>query len=81
MYCYIIEAEKTTRREGPTLPLYEYQCLECGQVFEVLVQRVNSTTVPVCPQCRRDKVERLWSTFAAQTSGRGSCATTADGIG
>lgn len=63
------------------LPLFEYYCHGCGQVFEVLVRRVSPPGMPACPRCKKTRVERLWSTFATQASSRGGCGTTADGIG
>ncbi|MGE5849459.1 MAG: FmdB family zinc ribbon protein [Candidatus Methylomirabilota bacterium] len=63
------------------MPLFEYRCQECGQVFEVFVHRVSRTAVMACPRCRTTNVERLWSTFATQSSSRGGCGSTADGIG
>jgi putative FmdB family regulatory protein len=61
------------------LPVYEYQCLECERVFEVFKQQVDPRTVPVCPGCGKARVQRLMSSFAAQTSGAASCGS--DGIG
>jgi len=63
------------------MPLFEYQCRECGQVFEVLVRPVSSPRLPACPKCKKTRVERLWSPFATQGSSRGECGATADGIG
>jgi len=30
------------------MPMFEYRCEDCGQVFELLVR---SSTVPACPHC------------------------------
>ena len=61
------------------MPLLEYQCLDCEQVFEVFVQRVDPTAVQICPTCGKTNVQRLLSSFAPQTSGGAGCGS--DGIG
>jgi putative FmdB family regulatory protein len=70
-----------SRWEVIALPIFEYECQECGQVFEVLVHRFGLTPVTACPRCSKTNVERLWSTFATQASSRGGCGSAVDGIG
>ncbi|WP_456434474.1 FmdB family zinc ribbon protein [Thermosulfuriphilus sp.] len=41
------------------MPIYEFCCLSCGEVFEVL-QRFGER-LPSCPLCRSPKVEKLIS--------------------
>ena len=40
------------------MPIYEYRCQACGHTFELLVFK---TTVPACPACRSEALERLIS--------------------
>lgn len=40
------------------MPIYEYRCQACGHAFELLVFK---TTVPACPACRSETLERLLS--------------------
>lgn len=40
------------------MPIYEYQCQQCGQQFEKLV-RGNEN--PACPACEAPVAERLFS--------------------
>jgi len=47
------------------MPLYEYQCGNCGKIFEMLRRIKDADTDLECPVCRSKKVERLLSTFAA----------------
>jgi putative FmdB family regulatory protein len=50
------------------VPIYEYQCKECGNCFSRL-QRVGAGSDGVkCPKCEAESVERLLSSFAS-TSG------------
>jgi len=50
------------------MPIYEYQCQECGEKFEKLVRLSTSTSEIECPKCGRWKVEKLISVFSARTS-------------
>jgi putative FmdB family regulatory protein len=43
------------------VPLYDFRCASCGEVFEELV---SSTQVPLCPACGAPEPERLLGTFA-----------------
>ena len=53
------------------MPIFEYRCSDCETRFEELVLSRNSEPV-VCSDCGSASVERLFSTFAAQTSSAGS---------
>ena len=46
------------------MPIYDYSCRGCGHTFEALVR---SATVPACPQCRSEDLERLLSLPAVQS--------------
>ncbi len=66
------------------MPLLEYRCSDCGKKTEDLVLAGDAARKPVCGSCGSKKVERLLSTFAAQTSlpsGGGFDAATACGGG
>ena len=52
------------------MPIFEYQCDDCGRQFEKLV-RASSPAV-ACPGCGGEKVEQQYSTFAAQMGAGGS---------
>ncbi len=40
------------------VPIYEYSCNGCGHEFEILVRK---ETVPACPACAHEDLERLLS--------------------
>ncbi|HLZ09379.1 MAG TPA: zinc ribbon domain-containing protein [Chloroflexota bacterium] len=50
------------------MPLYEYQCPNCGEVFEKLV-RFSSTDIPHCPSCGAAQAKRLISAPARRSTG------------
>lgn len=49
------------------MPIYDYQCRQCGDEFELLVLRTSGT--PACPACRSEDLEQLLSGFAVSSSG------------
>lgn len=51
------------------MPIYEYKCNECGQIFDVL-QKINSEPVKDCIHCG-SKVEKLISASSFQFKGSG----------
>jgi len=55
------------------MPLYEYQCLQCGKRTEVL-QRLGEAPLAACPQCGGE-VKKLISSPAFQFKGTGWYAT------
>ena len=55
------------------MPLYEYQCLQCGKRTEVL-QRLGEAPIAACPQCGGE-VKKLISSPAFQFKGSGWYAT------
>jgi putative FmdB family regulatory protein len=62
------------------MPLFEYECLNCGHVFEVMVKRGGSEVKPTCPECGKADVERLWSPFSGRSGNGTSCGSTAPGF-
>lgn len=53
------------------MPIYEYTCRDCGQPFETLVRR---GTVPACPACRSQALDKRLSVPAAMASGTADAA-------
>ncbi len=50
------------------MPLFEYQCGDCQQQFEILVRAAESVE---CPQCGSRTLKKLFSTTAAHVGQRG----------
>jgi putative FmdB family regulatory protein len=47
------------------MPIYEYTCNGCGELFERLVRSVSSGVTSVeCPECGDGGAERAMSSFA-----------------
>ncbi len=51
------------------MPIYEYQCSKCGEVFEAF-QKINDKPLKQCKFCQ-GKVERLISQSSFQLKGGG----------
>ncbi|MDX9787234.1 MAG: zinc ribbon domain-containing protein [Desulfobacterales bacterium] len=50
------------------MPIYEYQCKECGHCFESLVFS-GDAAMPHCPQCNGANVEKLMSAGCVRAQG------------
>jgi putative FmdB family regulatory protein len=49
------------------MPIYEYECSDCGHQFEALI--LPKTRGTACPECKSKKLERLMSSFAVDSAG------------
>lgn len=48
------------------MPLFEYQCKQCGARFEALV--IGSRTPEACPRCDSPAIDKQVSTFGLGAS-------------
>jgi putative FmdB family regulatory protein len=48
------------------MPIYEYECRACRHHFELVVL---PTTIPACPSCQSQELERTISMFAVSSDG------------
>ncbi|MDI6602052.1 MAG: zinc ribbon domain-containing protein [Thermoanaerobacteraceae bacterium] len=53
------------------MPLYEYHCKDCDNVFEMLVNFSESNKKVKCPECESENTEKLISGFASCGSDSG----------
>ena len=49
------------------MPIYEYQCEDCGSKFEKLVRNGDAIE---CPSCGKDHLKMELSTFSAHAGGK-----------
>lgn len=47
------------------MPIYEFQCLDCGHEFEELVRSADNTDGLICPECMHSGIRKKISAFAA----------------
>lgn len=53
------------------MPLYEYKCKQCDEVFELLRSRSEADTQVPCPRCKEGPVTRLMSVFCGRSGSGG----------
>ncbi len=51
------------------MPIFEYQCDDCGTEFEKLIRRTSDEAELACPKCGEKHLQQMFSTFAAKASG------------
>ena len=67
------------------MPIYEYQCAQCGEKFEVRQAIGEGGSGLSCPKCHAPNPEKLFSLFfspgssMAESSGT-SCPTCSSGV-
>jgi putative FmdB family regulatory protein len=59
------------KREGSNMPIYEYYCPDCHMLLNFFARGTNATRQPSCPHCKRRRLKREVSLFAAVKGGRG----------
>ncbi len=66
------------------MPLYEYQCNDCGEEFEKMVPFSQADQTPTCPTCLSKDTHKKISTIASRgislsvsstSSSSGSCGS------
>ena len=50
------------------MPIFAYKCQGCSHQFEMLV---HSSTIPECPKCQANTLEKLLTGFAVGGTGSG----------
>lgn len=51
------------------MPIYEYQCRACGEIFEELVRGERDEAELACPKCAGRELARCLSACAGHVSG------------
>ncbi|MFZ1746699.1 MAG: zinc ribbon domain-containing protein [Nitrospirales bacterium] len=64
------------------MPIFAYRCQECSHQFEMLV---HGSTIPECPECQANRLEKQLTGFAVGGTGsgmnivdQGSCGSCGD---
>lgn len=65
------------------MPIYEYKCKKCSNLFEILFRSSAEKIYISCPFCKSKKVERMMSVFGGKvgntSAGGGSCSSCSSG--
>jgi putative FmdB family regulatory protein len=51
--------------KGETMPIYEYQCRKCGEVFEKIQKVDEGGDLLECPYCGEKRPEKVLSGFSS----------------
>ncbi|MFW5866887.1 MAG: FmdB family zinc ribbon protein [Armatimonadota bacterium] len=51
------------------MPIYEYECGSCGEVFDLLVSRSKAKDNPACEACGSEDTRRVMSGFFGRSGG------------
>jgi len=57
------------------MPIFEFQCQECGNPFEELVFSSSAIAELTCPNCGSENIRKKLSTFASKVAGKTSFGT------
>ena len=57
------------------MPLYEFDCLDCGASFETLLRKAAEISKVKCPACESQELEEKASSFAAVSKTGSSTAS------
>lgn len=52
------------------MPIYEYECDECGHQFEA-IQKMSDDVLTQCPECKQKTLRKLVSAAAFRLKGKG----------
>jgi putative FmdB family regulatory protein len=69
VYCFFCIPSWIIRKVEVGMPVYEYRCDECGELFEQTETLAeHEAGSPTCPKCKSERVSRRFSTFQVKTS-------------
>ncbi len=60
------------------MPLYEYRCKKCNQLFELMRPVAKADARARCTQCQSTAVKRVLSRFAVVGAGEGGSSADLD---
>lgn len=64
------------------MPIYEFRCLGCGHVFELLKLKKGDEGLEMkCPKCGSHETEKILSTISVATSAGGKAKSTMKSCG
>lgn len=51
------------------MPIYEFDCHDCGESFDKLVRSASRVSEVTCPSCASPEVKKKLSLFSSKVSG------------
>jgi putative FmdB family regulatory protein len=62
------------------MPIYEFKCKVCGNIFECLCLRSDAKDHVICPSCGHVEAETLLPTFSSKGSTSSSTCSPSKGF-
>jgi putative FmdB family regulatory protein len=66
------------RKEEKSMPIYEYQCRDCGDEFEKMIRLSEADQKQICPTCRSQNTKKKISFFSSLGSLLGGSSFSTD---
>jgi putative FmdB family regulatory protein len=63
------------------MPIYEYECRQCKERFEVMQKMSEGNEGLCCPKCEADEPQRVLSAFCSATGKSASSSSAHAGAG
>ncbi len=64
------------------MPIYDYQCNECGEVFEIMLRFSEAGQLQLCPKCESKNTQKKLSIVASfKVSSSGSINSAGNSCG
>ncbi len=51
------------------MPIYEFRCLKCEDLFEIMLLKTDDQAEMKCPKCQSEEFERVMSTASFNMAG------------
>ncbi len=51
------------------MPIYEFRCMKCQDIFELLIMNNDEMVEMKCPKCEGDEFEKVMSTASISVGG------------
>lgn len=79
MVNFVAAPDPDKRKEIKKMPIYEYQCTQCGKKFEALRSISVDDSELKCPKCGAEHPQRAISMFTTSGSSGGTCTPASSG--
>jgi putative FmdB family regulatory protein len=66
-----MKAKASDDPRGAFMPIYEFYCHKCDTIYNFFSRTMNTDKIPTCPKCRRVRLKRRVSLFAAISGRKG----------
>jgi putative FmdB family regulatory protein len=64
------------------MPIYEYECNQCGESFEKMVRFSEADLIPVCPKCSgKDTHKKISLAVSFGATGLGTISSSGSSCG